>query len=171
MLKNRLKPVAVALALLFALPVLSLSAAPGGEVKLGVSYFGDLVGAGDGNGDGAEVLLYEDSEVSRLSVTVWLDTTGPLLGDFYGYFSTGADGTGPLPLGARRVGNLVGRSFEILDASGQIVVASKLPKIRGKNSRTFGGAFERGEPPFLLRIADKKGTLRNIAELQVLPQQ
>ncbi|MHC4953298.1 MAG: hypothetical protein ACYTGZ_05360 [Planctomycetota bacterium] len=169
MLRNRLRPTAVALTLLFALPLMALSAAPGGKVRLGISYFGDLVGVDDG--DGAEVILYEDRDFSRLAVTVWLDTTGPLLGDFYGYSSTGSDGNGPLPLGARRVGDLVGRSFQVVDASGRVVIASQLPKVKGPNSQMFGGAFMRGAPPFRLYIADKKGTLRDIAELQVLPQQ
>lgn len=165
MLRKHLKLIVVALVMVVALPVLSLSAAPGGKVKLGAAYYGDLVYTGDG--DGAEVLLYEDGNTRWLSVTVWLDTTGPLVGTFYGYSSKG----GPLPLGAKRVGDLVGRSFEILDASGRVVVSSELPKVRGSNTQTFGGDFVRGEAPFRLRVADKKGTLQDIAQLEPLAQQ
>lgn len=154
-----LRPTTAVLAVLLVLPV--LSAAPGGGTKVGAAYFGDLVGTGEG--DGAEVLLYEDRDTAFLLVNVWLDTTGPLVGEFYGYRSEG------LPLGAKRAGELSGRAFEIVDVFGAVVVSSELPKVRGGETRTFGGEFVRGTAPFRLRVADKRGVLQEIAELELLP--
>ncbi|MHC4492132.1 MAG: hypothetical protein ACYTDU_10955 [Planctomycetota bacterium] len=125
---------------------------PGARTKLGEAYFGERPG---------EALLYESSDVSLIRVEVWHDATWQT-GDYYGYKATGPD----LPFGVKSVARLSGRKFEIVDAGGSVVVSSVLPKL---DTRTFGGLFAEGIPPFSLRIADRKGQLQDIAELEWLP--
>jgi hypothetical protein len=137
------------------------TAAKGRNDKSGVTYFGDLPGTGEGNG--AEVALYQRQSLDLLKVTVWIDATGPHLGEFYGYRSGDS-----LPLGARSASGLAGREFKIEDGRGRTIVSSRLPKLsRSDHPKTFGGPITRGEPPFVLFIADRNKKMQEIATLQI----
>lgn len=162
-MSNLNRSLRISAALLLALAVVLATgpaeAGRGAKTKLGEAYFGER--PGNEPVDGAKALLYESSDVSLFRVEVWHDATWQT-GSYYGYKATDSD----LPFGVKSVARLSGRAFEIVDAGGTVVVSSFLPKL---DTRTFGGSFTRGSPPFSLYVADRKGQLQHVGDLEALP--